>query len=217
MINLALAFVTSLLLGMRHATDPDHVVAISTIVSRERSLTRATGIGVAWGIGHTLTILLVGIAMIAFKLAFTPVIGLSLEMTVAVMLVVLGVANLFASPTAHDHVHVHAGHARPFAVGVVHGLAGSAAATLLIVPLIPDARWAVIYLLVFGLGTIVGMALITLAIAAPAAFAAARVGSLQRNIRLAAGTLSFAFGLYLTWKIGVNDGLITGHAQWTPR
>jgi len=214
MINLTLAFVTSLLLGMRHATDPDHVVAISTIVSRERSLARATGIGVAWGIGHTMTILIVGLAMIAFKVAFTPVIGLSLEMSVAVMLVLLGAANLFGP--AKTAAPVPVGHVRPFAVGVVHGLAGSAAATLLIVPLIPDARWAVIYLVVFGAGTVVGMAMITLAIAAPAVLAAARIHSLQRTIRLAAGALSVGFGLYLTWKIGINDGLMTGHAQWTP-
>lgn len=215
MINLTLAFVTSLLLGMRHATDPDHVVAVSTIVSRERSLARAVGIGVAWGIGHTMTILVVGLAMIAFKVAFSPVIGLSLEMAVAVMLVLLGAANLFARGSTATPVRV--GHARPFAVGVVHGLAGSAAATLLIVPLIPDARWAVLYLVVFGAGTVIGMAMITLAIAAPAVLAAARIQSLQRTIRVAAGALSVGFGLYLTWKIGINDGLVTGHAQWTPR
>lgn len=215
MINLTLAFVTSLLLGMRHATDPDHVVAVSTIVSRERSLARATGIGVAWGIGHTMTILVVGLAMIAFKLAFTPVIGLSLEMAVAVMLVLLGAANLFGTKSSPDEVRIS--RARPFAVGVVHGLAGSAAATLLIVPLIPDARWAVLYLLVFGVGTVIGMALITLAVAAPAVLAAPRIQSLQRSIRFAAGALSVGFGLYLSWKIGINDGLITGHAQWTPR
>jgi hypothetical protein len=206
MLNLALAFVTSLLLGMRHATDPDHIVAVSTIVSRERSISRAGGIGVLWGIGHTLTILIVGGAIIVLKLAFSPRLGLSLEMIVAAMLMLLGALNVLdvrPSAVVSDKV-------RPFAVGVVHGLAGSAAATLLLLPLIGDARWALLYLVVFGLGTIAGMALVTVAIAVPVAFAAARVNNLQRSIRLASGAISLVFGMYLSWRIGYVDGLITG-------
>jgi high-affinity nickel-transport protein len=212
MLNLALAFATSLLLGMRHATDPDHVIAVSTIVSRERSIARATHVGVAWGLGHTLTILIVGMSIIAFRIAFTPVIGLSLEMSVAVMLIVLGMANLMT----HSHAPVRAGPGRPFVVGVVHGLAGSASATLLIVPLIGNPSWAVLSLVVFGAGTVLGMALVTLAIAGPALLVASRVGRLQHSIRMFAGALSVLFGLYLAWKIGVGDGLIVGEARWTP-
>lgn len=209
MANLALAFVTSLLLGMRHATDPDHIVAVSTIVSRARSMSRAGGIGVLWGAGHTLTILVVGGAIILLKLAFTPTIGLSLEMAVAAMLIVLGALNVFdVRPST-----VMSESVRPFVVGVVHGLAGSAAATLLLLPLIGDARWALLYLVVFGVGTIAGMALVTLAIAAPAAFAAARVNNLQRSIRLASGAISLAFGMYLSWRIGYVDGLFTGQPR----
>jgi len=206
MLNLALAFVTSLLLGMRHATDPDHIVAVSTIVSRERSISRAGSIGVLWGIGHTLTILIVGGAIIVLKLAFSPTLGLSLEMIVAAMLMLLGALNVLdvrPSAVVSDRV-------RPFAVGVVHGLAGSAAATLLLLPLIGDARWALLYLVVFGLGTITGMALVTLAIAVPAALAASRVNNLQRSIRLASGAISLVFGVYLSWRIGYVDGLFTG-------
>lgn len=213
MLALLLAFATSLLLGMRHATDPDHVVAVTTIVARERSLMRAARVGVAWGIGHTLTVLVVGTMMIAFRIAFTPAIGLSLEMSVAVMLVVLGVANL----VSHASAPVPVGPGRPFFVGVVHGLAGSAAATLLVVPLIGDPRWALLYLLVFGAGTVAGMALVTLAIAGPALLVAPRVGRLQHSIRLASGGLSVAFGLVLVWKIGISDGLLVGTARWIPR
>ncbi|HEX8941834.1 MAG TPA: hypothetical protein VF785_01785 [Gemmatimonadaceae bacterium] len=213
MLNLALAFATSLLLGMRHATDPDHIVAVSTIVSRERSMSRAGGVGLLWGMGHTATILIVGGAIILLKLAFTPTIGLSLEMAVAAMLIVLGalnVLNVRPSRVVSDSV-------RPFVVGVVHGLAGSAAATLVILPLIDDVRWALLYLVVFGLGTIAGMGLVTLAIAAPAAFAAPRVHSLERSIRLATGAMSLVFGIYLSWRIGYVDGLFTAHPRWTPR
>jgi high-affinity nickel permease len=213
MLNLVFAFVTSLLLGMRHATDPDHIVAVSTIVSREQSMSRARRIGVLWGAGHTLTILLVGGMIIAFKVAFTPRIGLSLELVVALMLILLGTLNVLGvSPSAAVINAV-----RPFLVGVVHGLAGSAAATLLILPLIDDARWAVLYLFVFGVGTIVGMAIMTLAIAAPAALASTRVRGLQRTIRFASGAVSLCFGVYLSWRIGYVDGLFTGQPRWTPQ
>ena len=214
MLSLTLAFVTALLLGMRHATDPDHVVAVTTIVSRERSLVRAAGIGALWGIGHTVTLLLVGGAIVLFKLAFTPKLGLSLELAVAAMLVVLGALNLMnVRPRASRWTTM-----RPLFVGVVHGLAGSAGATLLVLPLIEDPRWAVLYLVVFGAGTVVGMSIVTLAVAAPAAFAAGRVASMQRGLQLASGALSVAFGVYLVHRIGVVDGLFTSTTpDWTPR
>ena len=213
MLNLLLTFVVSLLLGMRHATDVDHVVAVSTIVSQERSMWRASRVGAVWGLGHTLTIFLIGGAIILFKLALTTRLGLSMEMTVALMLVVLGTLNLF-------DVRVGSGRSttvRPFVVGAVHGMAGSAAATLLILPLIDDARWAVLYLVVFGIGTMAGMALITAAIAAPALYRPARMKRLERSIRLASGAVSVTFGLYLGYKIGFVDGLFTGHVTWSPR
>ena len=213
MIDLALAFVTALLLGMRHATDADHIVAVSAIASRERSVRKASMVGAAWGVGHTLTIFAVGGAIVLFRVAFTPRLGLSLEFTVAMMLVLLGALNLL-------DVRVGGGsssHARPFVVGVVHGLAGSAAATLLVLPLIADPRWAVAYLMVFGVGTIAGMTMVTLAIAAPAALAAARVAGFQRWLRLASGTISLAFGTWLMAHIGFVDGLFGAAPRWTPR
>lgn len=212
-MNLFLTFVTSLLLGMRHATDPDHVVAVSTIVSRERSVWKASGVGALWGIGHTLTILLVGGAIIFLEIAFTPRFGLSLEFSVALMLVVLGALNLLDRPARS----VATADLRPFFIGVVHGLAGSAAATLLILPLIHDTRWAVLYLAVFGLGTIVGMACVTLAVAAPAVLAATRVHGLQRWIRMSSGAVSLVFGLYLGYRIGFVDGLFTTTPVWVAR
>jgi ABC-type enterochelin transport system permease subunit len=209
---LVFALFTSFMLGVRHATDPDHVLAVSTIVSEERSLARAAGIGALWGMGHTLTILLVGAAIILLKLELSPRLGLSMEFAVAVMLIVLGCLNLFeVGPKGGRLTTV-----RPLLVGVVHGLAGSAAATLLVLPLIPDPRWAAAYLLVFGIGTIAGMALMTLAIAAPSVFAATRVAGMRRWIRVASGALSLCFGLYLAHRIGFTDGLFTGAPRWTP-
>jgi high-affinity nickel-transport protein len=212
-MSLFLTFITSLMLGMRHATDPDHIVAVTTIVSRERSVVKAAGIGAVWGIGHTLTLLIVGGSIIAFKVAFNARLGLSLELCVAIMLIVLGLLNLFNVRANTRGISA----SRPFFVGIVHGLAGSAGAALLIVPLIDDPRWAALYLLTFGLGTIVGMAIVTIAIAAPSLLAAAHIPSLQRSLRLASGAVSLVFGLYLAHKIGFGDGLFTADPRWTPR
>jgi len=211
-MSLLFTFITSLLLGMRHATDPDHVVAVTTIVSRERSVAKAAGIGAVWGLGHTITLLVVGGAIIAFKIGLDARLGLSLELCVAIMLIVLGVLNLFNVRANTRGLNA----TRPFIVGVVHGLAGSAGAALLIVPLIDDPRWAALYLLTFGLGTVVGMALVTLTIAFPTLLATAHLPSFQRTLRLASGAASLVFGLYLVQKIGFGDGLFTSSPRWNP-
>ncbi len=216
-------------LGMRHATDPDHVIAVSTIVSRERSIAKAAWIGILWGIGHTLTILLVGAGIILFGLAIPARVGLTMEFSVGLMLILLGMLNLTGvtkylsekfSPTHpqvtgdHAHIHEHGSqvhlhwhshqpnrehHAesltprtwmggsptrlglfhtlRPLFIGLVHGLAGSAAVALLVLTTIRDPKWAVLYLLIFGVGTIAGMMLITAAIALPFSFAPTQPGT----------------------------------------
>lgn len=204
-----------LLLGMRHATDPDHVVAVTTIVSHQRSVGRAAWVGVLWGIGHTTTIFIAGALIIGLRLQLTaipPRIGLALEFAVALMLVVLGILALSgrAERVAHSH-------RRPLAVGFVHGLAGSAAVLALPqVALIPNPAWAVGYLLVFGLGTIAGMMAITAAIAVPTVYSTHRFASMQRYLRVASGVASIAFGLFLAHQIGVVDGLFTANPRWTP-
>ena len=212
MHGLPVAFMVSLLLGMRHATDADHVVAVTTIVNRERTAWQSSRIGVMWGLGHTLTIFIVGGAIILFKLAFTARLGLSMEFCVALMLMVLGVLNI----TRYGTSTVSSQQLRPFIVGAVHGMAGSAAATLLILPLIDDVRWALLYLGVFGAGPIAGMARVTTAIAAPAVYAGVRLAGLQRGMRLASGVVSLGFGAYLGYRIGFIDGLFTGQPSWTP-
>jgi high-affinity nickel-transport protein len=199
--GLQVAFIVSLLHGMRHATDADHVVAITAIVNGEQSLSRAARTGVVWGAGHALTLLAAGAAIILFKVVFTPRIGRSLEMGVAVMLMVLGTMNLMRQRPAQ-----RAPVLRPFIVGSVHGMAGSAAATLLIIPLIDDPRMAVLYLAVFGLGTIAGMTIVTLLIVAPASFAASRFAGFDRSLRLACGSMSLAFGAYLGYRAGFGLG-----------
>jgi high-affinity nickel-transport protein len=257
-------------LGMRHATDPDHVIAVTTIVSRQRSVWAAAWTGALWGIGHTLTILAVGGAIIVFGLVIPPHVGLGMEFSVAIMLVLLGILTLtgvtrriqeagaglshagghddrHAHPHVHgDYVHSHVhGHApaqhghpeaatpqarldralggfsayqivRPLVVGLVHGLAGSAAVALLVLAAIRDPWWATGYLLVFGVGTIAGMMLITAAVAVPFAVTARRFAGLNRYLATASGVLSLAFGLWMAYQIGVVDGLFSAAPHWTP-
>ena len=261
---LALGF----MLGMRHATDPDHVVAVTTIVSGHRSMKSAALIGAAWGIGHTLTILVVGSGIILFKWVIPPRLGLGMELSVALMLIVLGIANLSGTirwirrqrvaqargshvhshPHRHgDYVHTHPhGHApeahphaedgtplaridrwlgtvgpyqlvRPLIVGVVHGLAGSAAVALLVLAAIKTPGWSIAYLLIFGLGTVAGMMVITAAISVPFAVRGAQFVRLQRSLRVASGLISLAFGLIVAYQIGIVGGLFVGQPHWTPR
>jgi len=203
------------LLGMRHATDPDHVVAVTTIVSQQRSLGKAARTGILWGIGHTATIILVGGAIIVLKVQLSAIparVGLTLEFAVAVMLIVLGLLTL-----AGGERRVADSTARPLTVGFVHGLAGSAAvATLPQVALIPNPGWALAYLGVFGVGTIVGMLLITASIAAPSLLAVNKFAGLNHKLRIASGVASIAFGLFLAHRIGFVDGLFTSAPEWTP-
>jgi high-affinity nickel-transport protein len=199
------------LLGLRHATDADHVVAVTTIVARQRSWLQAARIGAVWGIGHSVTLFLLGGAIIGFRLVIPPRIGLGLEFAVALMLIGLGYANLRqrdepSAPSLH----------RPFWIGVVHGLAGSAAVALLVLSTIRAPLAAAAYLLMFGFGTIVGMMLVTLLLAAPTVYAGARVARMQGRVRLAAGALSIVFGLLLARELIVDGGLFSAVPTWDP-
>ncbi len=264
-----LAFVAlGFFLGMRHATDPDHVIAVSTIVTRHRGARQALLIGALWGVGHTLTILAVGGAIILLGWVVPARVGLSMEFSVGLMLILLGVMNLMgmlqwiqsslpASPLntgmnhthphshgdyVHAHVHPHdpESHshdpervplhwldqhfgalgfyqlARPLVVGLVHGLAGSAALALLVLPTIHDPRWATTYLFVFGVGTIAGMMLITAAISVPLSYAGRMSRRMDWSMRVASGVISLGFGLYVAYQTGYISGLFAGHPQWTP-
>lgn len=244
-------------LGMRHATDPDHVIAVSTIVARYRKVAQAAWIGILWGVGHTVTIVAVGTGIVVFGWVIPTRLGLSMEFSVALMLVLLGVMNLTgmlgrinevvnerlsAQTPRHTHGDLreleHHSHEReqaqlnwmdrhfsglggyrllrPLAVGLVHGLAGSAAVALLVLATIRDARWAVAYLLVFGAGTIAGMMLVTMAMAAPIVYGGRKFAHLNARLRLVSGAISLAFGLFLIYEIGFVNGLFSSHAHWTP-
>lgn len=252
-MTLLSTIVLGFFLGMRHATDPDHVVAVTTIVARHRSMKYASLIGALWGAGHTVTIAVVGSAIILFGWVIPPRLGLSMEFSVALMLILLGILNLTglmpwinsqasaargehsrSKPDDAGHSHPHGSHGsiawldrnlgniglfqmmRPLVVGVVHGLAGSAAVALMVMATIHDPKWALVYLLVFGVGTIGGMVLITAAIGWPSAYAGRASPRLSVWLRVSSGVVSLVFGLVLAYHIGFGDGLFGAHATWSP-
>jgi high-affinity nickel-transport protein len=205
-------------LGVRHATDPDHVVAVGTIVSAERRARSAAMIGVLWGIGHTVTMLLAGGAIVGFGLVVPPRVGLTVELSVALMLIVLGALGIAGagrpvSARPLDRLDRRLGGlglyhvVRPLVVGAVHGVAGSAAVGLLVVATIGDPLGSLIYLLVFGLGTVAGMMVITTAIALPFVYTARRLLGVNRSLAVATGVLSVGLGLFLVYQIGFVGGL----------
>jgi high-affinity nickel-transport protein len=256
-------------LGMRHAADADHVIAVTTIVSRHGSPSRAAVVGALWGLGHTLTILVVGAGIVLLGWVIPPRVGLSLELSVGVMLIVLGgltlrgtvhevsgaaAATNHSPGRAHTHAHAHGDYVhthphqhrpevhphrpddtplarldrllggmrpyevlRPLIVGVIHGLAGSAAVALLVLTAIGETAWSVAYLLVFGLGTIIGMMLITVGLAWSVAGVTPRYTGLPRGLRLASGIVSLVAGIAIAYQIGVVDGLFGAHPSWTPK
>ncbi|MEO7111330.1 MAG: high-affinity nickel-transport family protein [Polyangiaceae bacterium] len=203
-------------LGIRHATDPDHVVAVTTILAREKRVSVAARIGVLWGVGHTFTILLVGGAIIVFGIVIPPRLGLTMEFSVAVMLVLLGGLNLagvFGAPSSHSRVSVAA---RPIAIGVVHGLAGSAAIALLVLAAVHTALAAIAYLAIFSLGTVMGMMLMTSALAYPLVATQSRFTHIEPWIARGTGVVSVLFGLFMAYQVGIHDGLFSGHPVWSP-
>jgi len=201
-----------LLLGVRHAVDPDHVVAVTAIATAQRSVRRAMSIGALWGVGHTLTIVVVGGAIILFRIAIPPRLGLAFEFAVGIVLIVLGVANLVSKVDAP----ANPSGTRPLIVGMVHGLAGSAAVALIVLAAVRDARWALAYLLLFGIGTIVGMVAVTTAIAVPATLAATRMVPVRRYLVLASGAVSVIVGVMIAVELAGN-GLFSASPIWTPR
>jgi ABC-type nickel/cobalt efflux system permease component RcnA len=221
-----------LFLGMRHSTDSDHIVAVSTLVSRQGSIRSSAAIGMLWGLGHTITIFLVGSAIIIFGVVIPPRLGLSMEFSVALMLILLGVLNLsgvlkrvterFSPPAANKlekrGAKLGVFHTiRPLFIGLVHGLAGSAAVALLVLSTIRNPIWATAYLLVFGFGTMLGMMLMTAAISLPLVYAKNRFARLTAHLTMISGIVSVAFGVFLVFQIGFVDGLFTSQAHWIPR
>jgi sulfite exporter TauE/SafE len=232
--SLYAAFGLGLILGIKHALDADHVIAISTIVSEHANLKWASLIGAFWGLGHTLTLFVVGLLVIGLRLTISARVALGLEFLVALMLIFLGASILWRSfeaeqlhlhahahnPKTHAHFHLHGNkegdhsHShpfismrKPFFVGMVHGLAGSAALMLLVLTTIPAPFAGLAYILIFGLGSVGGMLVLSNLIGLPFILTARRFTLLNRWIKTAAGVASVLFGSFLGWEIAFKQGL----------
>jgi high-affinity nickel permease len=224
--SLAFTLTLGFLLGVRHAMDADHLAAVSTFVSQDRGLLRACLLGTFWGAGHTVSLLVAGTVVVAFRLVIPPQVERAFELVVALVLVLLGGSVLlrsFAALALHRHEHVHDGvahthvhsHAddhghdhrhllrvgrRPFLIGLLHGMAGSAALTVLAVTTIPSALGVVGYILVFGLGSTGGMLLSSGVMAIPFVLSARRSALAHGLIQAAVGAGSLVLGLWLVWR-----------------
>jgi len=240
------------LLGLQHATDPDHLVAVATILTRERRFADGALIGVLWGAGHMTTLTIVGAIIIGLKLTIPPAVGGGLELVVAAMLIVLGVLRLrdaargletvpaghlvadhdhgggagvvHSHPHAHEvaqtheHPHVHPSRwltalgwrsgwpaGRAVVVGAIHGLAGSAAVSLLVLATLRSTASAITYLLIFGIGTVIGMTLLTAVMAYPVSLAL-RYRRARQALALCAGLGSIAFGIAYGFGLVLGSG-----------
>ncbi|MBI4080450.1 MAG: high-affinity nickel-transport family protein [Candidatus Levybacteria bacterium] len=236
------------ILGMRHATDADHVVAVSAIVSKHKTFIPSALVGILWGLGHSVTVTLVAIPIVLFSFAIPPRLGLGLEFLVGLMLVLLGMMNVFGNKevrlrsylpifhkhehdrkngSAHAHFHLHfkdkTDHSdhrislRPVLIGLVHGLAGSAAIAILVISTIQEEGIAVLYLFIFNIGVIIGMMFLTSLLG----FAFMKVKKINTGFHMmlvvVSGALSLFFGILVLYETGVVGGLFGSSIHWNPR
>lgn len=232
--------VIGLLLGMKHATEADHLAAVATLVNRQSSLAQTLSQGVAWGIGHTVTLMLFAGAVLALGQVISPGLEQALETAVGIMLVVLGADvlhrlvrdridfHVHRHPEEPEHVHAHSHrgegrhvqtphrheHAKPWplralVVGVMHGLAGSAALVVLSLKSVPSIALGLGYITLFGVGSIAGMALLSVAIAVPLRFSAAYLTRLHHAMTAMVGLFSCILGASMVLEIGYLKALLT--------
>jgi sulfite exporter TauE/SafE len=211
-------------LGLQHAIEADHLAAVSTIVSEKKNLLTASLVGGLWGVGHTISLFAVGVLVILLKLQISESVEAKLEAIVGAMLILLGLnalRKLFSPEKIHvhthehgerEHIHIHSHGTegnemshhrfspRSILIGMVHGLAGSAALMLLVVPTIASPVAALAYVVIFGIGSIGGMMAMSFVIGIPVHFTANRFAFINRGIRLVAGVFSFGLGAFIIYE-----------------
>ncbi|WP_284645598.1 HoxN/HupN/NixA family nickel/cobalt transporter [Paenibacillus silviterrae] len=202
------------ILGIKHAVEPDHVIAVSTIASQTKKLSRSSLAGVFWGIGHTATLFLIGLIVLLLKEEISERLAMSLEFLVGVMLVYLGFTGMLTYRKLSGHMHsIDRSHWKSVAVGFIHGLAGSAAMVLLTMSTVHSIWQGLVYIIVFGAGTVIGMLLFTTVIGLPFVFTAGH-SRFNRVLTQATGLISMTFGVYYMYNLGVTEGLF---ALWLQR
>jgi ABC-type nickel/cobalt efflux system permease component RcnA len=230
-----------LVFGLKHATEVDHVVAVTTIVSQHKNVWRSAIVGAMWGAGHTASLLVVGAIVLGLRVAIPERVSGWLEFAVALMIIGLGISALWRVLTknsevhvhehshdglSHKHLHfheretrhtpvVHAPHShvvrrvgwKPVLIGTMHGLAGSGALTLLVLTQISSAWVGLLYLLIFGLGSIAGMLLMSGLIGLPFALTSRNLTNVHHRLQTVAAILSIAFGCWYAYQTGFGAGL----------
>jgi ABC-type nickel/cobalt efflux system permease component RcnA len=242
--SIAFALALGFGLGLKHATEADHLIAVTTIVSEQKSIWRSSLVGALWGVGHTTALLATGVLVIIAGVAIPEPVAAILEFLVAVMIIFLGSRVLYLTlrhrQRVHIHRHTHGGRAhshihfheesdahdaarsepapapehhrmaglsawRSLLVGTVHGLAGSAVLTLLVLTEVVrngSRALGIAYLLVFGIGSIGGMLLVSTLISLPIVLTTRRFAGIETPMRLVVSISSIVFGLYYAWMIG---------------
>jgi sulfite exporter TauE/SafE len=224
------------LLGLKHATDADHLAAVSTIVSERKSLWSSAIIGGVWGLGHTISLFLAGVFVLLLDFKIGEQTERILEFGVGVMLFLLG-ANVLRKLAQGGHLHFHAHehgervhvhphvHAdakdephthhgfsfspRALIIGMIHGLAGSAGLMLVMIPTIESRGVGLLYILVFGVGSIGGMMLMSFLVSLPFTLTASRFNRFNYILQSIAGLVSVALGLFIVYEKGITEGLFS--------
>src|SRR5271156_1451857 len=226
-----------LILGFKHATEADHVIAVSSIVSEHRKILKVALIGGLWGLGHTLTLVAVGMVVLLLGVAIPERISQYLEFGVGLMIIGLSgtaLRRILRRPTdlhvhAHTHgtnrhSHVHFGHnhtehdelsdnhshrvnqigLKPLLVGAMHGLAGSAALTLLVLTQVKSQVLGISYLLIFGFGSVLGMMVVSTLIGVPFALSSRRLTKVTFGLQTVAGFAGLCFGFWYASSVGAT-------------
>ena len=218
-ITLLSVLAIGFLLGIKHAIEPDHVIAVSTIASKSKKLWNASLAGVFWGIGHTATLFTVGIILILMKGDFSDKWSMSLEFLVGIMLFYLGITSLLSTRKNKQHAHLQEEHAendqsnkrelsyfKSLFIGFIHGLAGSAAMVLLTMSTVDTVWQGSLYILIFGVGTTIGMLVFTTILGIPFVLSKKRI-TVSRSLIMITGMISVLFGIYYMYNLGFNEGL----------
>lgn len=238
-------------LGLKHALDADHIIAVATMVSERRGMLSSSIVGLIWGVGHTAALLIVGCCVVVLGIKIPERMALGMEFLVGAMLILLGMNVLWKLVKGERfHIHVHTHHGKPhihlhthptnqthehvqspshhrsraeqlfekalnhvatskrsLLIGMVHGMAGSAALMLIILTTIPNSMLALAYITVFGIGSIGGMLAMSTIMGLPFTLTARGSQSFNTMLRAIAGSISVAFGIFLAWQIGIVEGL----------
>ncbi|MBI2611285.1 urease accessory protein UreH [Candidatus Gottesmanbacteria bacterium] len=207
MNNLGITLVLGLLLGLKHAMEADHVVAVTTLLTEYKNLWKSSLVGMFWGLGHTTILFVIGLVVLMLRINIPKNVSLFFETLVGVMLVILGIRAIVVGSSIHihkhkheslEHSHVHSGlHHRSFLIGVVYGIAGSGALMLLVLTSINSIVLGLIYIIVFGIGSIAGMMGMSFVIGLPVYFSMRKFKAIESWIRVGAGILSILLGILL--------------------